>query len=352
MSNKSLKKKKSITYKESGVDVEAGYEFVKKIKKEVLKTKRPEIVSELGAFSAISKIPKNFKKPLLVTSTDGVGTKIEIAKQLRSYDSIGIDLVAMCVNDLITCGAEPLLFLDYFVTDNLNVKVAVEVVKGIADGCKLANCSLVGGETAEHPDSFPKGSFDLAGFALGIVEEKNLIKAKEANENDILIGLPSSGVHSNGFSLIRKIIKDKNISLSKKINGVGLGKRLLTPTTIYSSIIFKLLKKIKLTSIVNITGGGFFENIPRILKDNLMAEINLNRDDWPNSDLFAWIQSEANLSNQEMLSTFNCGIGMIISVKPEDIKVVLKTLKKENQQAKVIGKLKKKRRNNPPITFV
>ena len=338
MSNKSLKKKKSITYKESGVDVEAGYEFVKKIKKEVLKTKRPEIVSELGAFSAISKIPKNFKKPLLVTSTDGVGTKIEIAKQLRSYDGIGIDLVAMCVNDLITSGAEPLLFLDYFVTDNLNVKVAVEVVKGIADGCKLANCSLVGGETAEHPDSFPKGSFDLAGFALGIVEEKNLIKAKEANENDILIGLPSSGVHSNGFSLIRKIIKDKNISLSKKINGVGLGKRLLTPTTIYSSIIFKLLKKIKLTSIVNITGGGFIENIPRILKDNLMAEINLNRNDWPNSDLFAWIQSEANLSNQEMLSTFNCGIGMIISVKPEDIKVVLKTLKKENQQAKVIGK--------------
>ena len=352
MSKKSLKKKKSITYKESGVDVEAGYEFVKKIKKEVLKTKRPEIVSELGAFSAISKIPKNFKKPLLVTSTDGVGTKIEIAKQLRSYDGIGIDLVAMCVNDLITCGAEPLLFLDYFVTDNLNVKVAVEVVKGIADGCKLANCSLVGGETAEHPDSFPKGSFDLAGFALGIVEEKNLIKAKEANENDILIGLPSSGVHSNGFSLIRKIIKDKNISLSKKINGVGLGKRLLTPTTIYSSIIFKLLKKIKLTSIVNITGGGFIENIPRILKDNLMAEINLNRNDWPNSDLFAWIQSEANLSNQEMLSTFNCGIGMIISVKPEDIKVVLKTLKKEIQQAKVIGILKKKRRNNPPITFV
>ena len=352
MSNNSSKKKKSITYKESGVDVEAGYEFVKKIKKEVLKTKRPEIVSELGAFSAISRIPKNIKKPLLVTSTDGVGTKIEIAKQLRSYDSIGIDLVAMCVNDLITCGAEPLLFLDYFVTDNLNVEVAVEVVKGISDGCKIANCSLVGGETAEHPDSFPKESFDLAGFALGIVEEKNLIKAKEANEGDILIGLSSSGVHSNGFSLIRRIIKDKNISLSKKINGVALGKRLLTPTKIYSSIILKLLKKIKLTAIVNITGGGFFENIPRILKDNLMAEINLNRNDWPNNDLFTWIQSEANLSNQEMLSTFNCGIGLIISVKPEDIKVVLKTLKREKQQAKVIGKLKKKRRNNPSITFV
>ena len=206
MTSKPSQRKKTITYKKAGVDIEAGYELVEKIKPYVFKTNRPEILSKLGAFSAISRIPKKIKNPLLVTCTDGVGTKIEIAKQLQCFDTIGIDLVAMCVNDLITCGAEPLLFLDYFVTDKLDVEIATRVIKGIADGCEMANCSLVGGETAEHPDTFPKQSFDLAGFALGVVDEENLIGTEGAQIQDILIGLPSSGIHANGFSLVRTII--------------------------------------------------------------------------------------------------------------------------------------------------
>ncbi|MAS59187.1 MAG: phosphoribosylformylglycinamidine cyclo-ligase [Gammaproteobacteria bacterium] len=352
MTSKPSQRKKTITYKKAGVDIEAGYELVEKIKPYVFKTNRPEILSKLGAFSAISRIPKKIKNPLLVTCTDGVGTKIEIAKQLQCFDTIGIDLVAMCVNDLITCGAEPLLFLDYFVTDKLDIEIATRVIKGIADGCEMANCSLVGGETAEHPDTFPKQSFDLAGFALGVVDEENLIGTGGAQIQDILIGLPSSGIHANGFSLVRKILKAKNISLGKEMNGSTLGEKLLTPTRIYTKSILQLMEKVKISAIVNITGGGFFENIPRILQPDIKAEITFKFDDSQNQDLFNWIKSEAGISTEEMLSTFNCGIGMIISVKPQDAETALKALSFGNEEAKVIGTIKKKERNDSLLEFV
>ena len=352
MTSKPSQRKKTITYKKAGVDIEAGYELVEKIKPYVLKTNRPEILSKLGAFSAISRIPNKIKNPLLVTCTDGVGTKIEIAKQLQCFDTIGIDLVAMCVNDLITCGAEPLLFLDYFVTDKLDVEIATRVIKGIADGCEMANCSLVGGETAEHPDTFPKQSFDLAGFALGVVDEENLIGTGGAQIQDILIGLPSSGIHANGFSLVRKILKAKNISLGKEMDGSTLGEKLLTPTRIYTKSILQLMEKVKISSIVNITGGGFFENIPRILQPNIKAEITFKFGDSQNQDLFNWIKSEADISNEEMLTTFNCGIGMIISVNPQDVETALKALSFGNEEAKVIGTIKKKERNDSLLEFV
>ena len=352
MTSKPSQGKKTITYKKAGVDIEAGYELVEKIKPYVFKTNRPEILSKLGAFSAISRIPKKIKNPLLVTCTDGVGTKIEIAKQLQCFDTIGIDLVAMCVNDLITCGAEPLLFLDYFVTDKLDIEIATRVIKGIADGCEMANCSLVGGETAEHPDTFPKQSFDLAGFALGVVDEENLIGTGGAQIQDILIGLPSSGIHANGFSLVRKILKAKNISLGKEMNGSTLGEKLLTPTRIYTKSILQLMEKVKISAIVNITGGGFFENIPRILQPDIKAEITFKFDDSQNQDLFNWIKSEAGISTEEMLSTFNCGIGMIISVKPQDAETALKALSFGNEEAKVIGTIKKKERNDSLLEFV
>ena len=352
MTSKPSQRKKTITYKKAGVDIEAGYELVEKIKPYVFKTNRPEILSKLGAFSAISRIPKKIKNPLLVTCTDGVGTKIEIAKQLQCFDTIGIDLVAMCVNDLITCGAEPLLFLDYFVTDKLDIEIATRVIKGIADGCEMANCSLVGGETAEHPDTFPKQSFDLAGFALGVVDEENLIGTGGAQIQDILIGLPSSGIHANGFSLVRKILKAKNISLGKEMNGSTLGEKLLTPTRIYTKSILQLMEKVKISAIVNITGGGFFENIPRILQPDIKAEITFKFNDSQNQDLFNWIKSEAGISTEEMLSTFNCGIGMIISVKPQDAETALKALSFGNEEAKVIGTIKKKERNDSLLEFV
>jgi len=352
MTSKPSQRKKTITYKKAGVDIEAGYELVEKIKPYVFKTNRPEILSKLGAFSAISRIPKKIKNPLLVTCTDGVGTKIEIAKQLQCFDTIGIDLVAMCVNDLITCGAEPLLFLDYFVTDKLDIEIATRVIKGIADGCEMANCSLVGGETAEHPDTFPKQSFDLAGFALGVVDEENLIGTGGAQIQDILIGLPSSGIHANGFSLVRKILNAKNISLGKEMNGSTLGEKLLTPTRIYTKSILQLMEKVKISAIVNITGGGFFENIPRILQPDIKAEITFKFDDSQNQDLFNWIKSEAGISTEEMLSTFNCGIGMIISVKPQDAETALKALSFGNEEAKVIGTIKKKERNDSLLEFV
>ena len=352
MTSKPSQRKKTITYKKAGVDIEAGYELVEKIKPYVFKTNRPEILSKLGAFSAISRIPKKIKNPLLVTCTDGVGTKIEIAKQLQCFDTIGIDLVAMCVNDLITCGAEPLLFLDYFVTDKLDIEIATRVIKGIADGCEMANCSLVGGETAEHPDTFPKQSFDLAGFALGVVDEENLIGTGGAQIQDILIGLPSSGIHANGFSLVRKILKAKNISLGKEMNGSTLGEKLLTPTRIYTKSILQLMEKVKISAIVNITGGGFFENIPRILQPNIKAEITFKFGDSQNQDLFDWIKSEADISNEEMLTTFNCGIGMIISVNPQDVETALKALSFGNEEAQVIGTIKKKERNDSLLEFI
>jgi phosphoribosylformylglycinamidine cyclo-ligase len=256
----------------------------------------------------------------------------------------------MCVNDLIACGAEPLLFLDYYVTDKLKVETAGEVIKGIAEGCILSNCSLVGGETAEHPDSFPKDSFDLAGFAVGVVDEEKVIGSRGANDGDKLIGISSSGLHSNGFSLIRKILKERDINLSERLKDQELGDALLTPTKIYVKDILNLQTKITISAVAHITGGGFYENIPRILKKSSKAVIDFNFEDWPARNLYSWIQSNG-VTQEDMLHTFNCGIGMIVAVDPDEINIALKALNREDQFAKVIGSVQKKKEEELQIQF-
>ena len=345
-------KDSQLDYKKSGVDVEAGYELVKRIKPFVEKTKRPEILSGLGSFSAISRIPSHIQNPLLVTCTDGVGTKIEIAKAENKYENIGIDLVAMCVNDLVVCGAEPLLFLDYYVTDKLKVDTASKVIEGIAEGCLMANCSLVGGETAEHPGSFLDDSFDLAGFSLGVVDEKEMIGTDGPKNGDILIGVSSSGFHSNGFSLIRKVLKNYTISLDDNIEGERLGTILLKPTNIYVQEVLNLSKLLMISSIAHITGGGFFENIPRMLNKNQKVDITFNFSDWPAYKYFKWIQDTAKLSEENMLKTFNCGIGLIIAISPEDEEMALGSLNQSSFYAQTIGSVYEKRGNEPQLNFV
>ena len=346
------KKDFQLDYKKSGVDVDAGYELVKRIKPFVKNTKRPEILTGLGSFSAISRIPPNFKKPLLVTCTDGVGTKIEIAKTENKFETIGIDLVAMCVNDLVVCGAEPLLFLDYYVTDKLQVETASKVIEGIAKGCSMANCSLVGGETAEHPGSFRENSIDLAGFSLGVVDEEDLIGVEGAKNGDILIGISSSGFHSNGFSLIRKVLEDFDIPLDQNIEGESLGNVLLKPTNIYVQEVLSLKKLVNISSIAHITGGGFYENIPRMLNESQKANISFNLKDWPTFKYFKWIQDVAKISDENMLKTFNCGIGLVIAIAPEDEEMALGTLKQSNFFAKTIGSIEEAERNETILNFV
>ena len=345
-------KDSQLDYKKSGVDVDAGYELVKRIKPFVKKTKRPEILSGLGSFSAISRIPSHIKNPLLVTCTDGVGTKIEIAKAENRFENLGIDLVAMCVNDLIVCGAEPLLFLDYYVTDKLKVETASKVIEGIAQGCTIANCSLVGGETAEHPGSFPDNSFDLAGFSLGVVNEEEMIGMDGPKNGDVLIGVSSSGFHSNGFSLIRKVLEDYNVSLDEDIAGESLGTILLKPTNIYVQEVLNLSKLMKISSIAHITGGGFFENIPRMLNENQKVDIAFNFEDWPAYKHFRWIQDVAKISEENMLKTFNCGIGLVIAVSPENEEMALGTLNQSSFYAKTIGSINEIEGNEPNLNFV
>jgi|TARA_B100000902_G_scaffold398822_1_gene467059 phosphoribosylformylglycinamidine cyclo-ligase len=345
-------KDSQLDYKKSGVDVDAGYELVKRIKPFVKKTKRPEILSGLGSFSAISRIPSHIKNPLLVTCTDGVGTKIEIAKAENRFENLGIDLVAMCVNDLIVCGAEPLLFLDYYVTDKLKVETASKVIEGIAQGCTIANCSLVGGETAEHPGSFPDNSFDLAGFSLGVVNEEEMIGMDGPKNGDVLIGVSSSGFHSNGFSLIRKVLEDYNVSLDEDIEGESLGTILLKPTNIYVQEVLNLSKLMKISSIAHITGGGFFENIPRMLNENQKVDIAFNFEDWPAYKHFRWIQDVAKISEENMLKTFNCGIGLVIAVSPENEEMALGTLNQSSFYAKTIGSINEIEGNEPNLNFV
>ena len=340
-----------LSYKQSGVDVDAGYELVKKIKPFVEKTRRPEILSGLGSFSALTRIPKHIENPILVTCTDGVGTKIEIAKEMNNYSTIGIDLVAMCVNDLVVCGAEPLVFLDYYVTDKLDIETASKVIEGIAKGCEQANCSLVGGETAEHPGSFPDDSFDLAGFSMGVVDENSLIGQDGPKNDDVLIGIESSGFHSNGYSLLRKIITDYQLDLGSKIQKEEIGKIFLEPTNIYVSAILALKKILQINAISHITGGGFFENIPRMLNENQKAIINHNFSDWPAGHYFEWLMQLTNMPKENLLNTFNCGVGMVIAVSQSDEEDALGILN-QSYFAKTIGTVEERKMNEEEISFV
>ena len=332
-----MSKKNKISYKTSGVDIKKGDALINLIKPFAKKTNRQEIMEGIGGFSAITSIPKRYKDPLIVSATDGVGTKIEIAELMKNHTTIGEDLVAMCVNDLITCGAEPLFFLDYLVTEKINLLKAKEIIKGIAKGCEIANCSLIGGETAEHPNAFPKEKYDLAGFSVGVVEKKNILRKNKLKNGDLLISLKSSGLHSNGFSLIRELIKRKKLNLKTKMGSKNLGEILLHPTKIYVKEILELQKNINLKAIAHITGGGLIGNLKRIIPEKI--EINLFKNSLFNFNkkLFLLIQEASNLSDEEMLNTFNCGNGMVIVISENELEKTKKILIKLRIGYKIIG---------------
>jgi len=324
--------KNPFTYKKSGVDIDAADKFVKFISSISTKKRGKKKFSNIGGFGAISNIPNNIKKPKIVACTDGVGTKIEIANLIKKYDTIGIDLVAMSVNDLIVQGATPLFFLDYISINKIDLTKLKSIIKGIVKGCDLSNCDLVGGETAEMPGTYEKGKFDIAGFAVGIVDEKNILHKNKIKKNDLILAIPSSGLHSNGYSLVRNIIKRKKINIK---NNFFLKKELIKPTKIYVKEILSLINKNLINGCANITGGGLADNIKRIIPENFCAEINLAN--IRPLKIFKWLKSN-NISDNEMLRTFNCGVGFCLVINPKNLNKISKFFSK-NYQPYVIGKI-------------
>lgn len=337
----------SLSYKDAGVDIDAGNELVNRIKSVVKKTHRSEVRGGLGGFGALCSIPTKYKKPLLVSGTDGVGTKLRLAMDLAKHDTIGIDLVAMCVNDLIVLGAEPLFFLDYYATGKLDVDVATQVVTGIGAGCEQSGCALIGGETAEMPGMYHGGDYDLAGFCVGVVEEENVIDGSQVKQGDQIIALASSGPHSNGYSLIRKIIETANADTSAMLGDKAISEHLLAPTKIYVKSVLELLESISVKAISHITGGGFWENIPRVLPDNLSAVIDKSSWQWP--DIFTWLQHSGNVTEHEMFRTFNCGVGMILVVNQDDLAPAIEKLNALGETAWHIGSIETLQNEQPVI---
>lgn len=328
-----------LTYKEAGVDIDAGNAFVERIKTAVKSTHRTEVISDLGGFGGLFELAaQNYRQPVLVSSTDGAGTKLKLAQQLNKHDTIGIDLVAMCANDVIVQGAEPLFFLDYLATGKLDIATGAAVIGGIAKGCKQAGAALIGGETAEMPGMYRPGEYDLAGFCVGIADKENLISGANISAGDSVIGLHSSGVHANGFSLIHALLAQSRFSLKDALAGSSLGETLLTPTRIYVKILRDLLSQYRVHGLCHVTGGGITENLPRIMPDNLCAEIDLQS--WQRSAVFDWIQKHAQVAEEEMLRVFNCGIGMIAITDNRHIGGVLAVCKKHHVNAGVIGEIK------------
>ena len=328
-------------YKEAGVDIEAGNETVKRISKHVRKTHRKEVRNDLGGFGGLFALPiERYKRPILVSGTDGVGTKLKIAYEMNQHDTIGIDAVAMCVNDVVVYGAEPLFFLDYLATGKLDPEQAEAIVSGIVEGCLQANCSLIGGETAEMPGIYQKSEYDVAGFVVGVVEEEEMIDGSTIEAGDVVIGLGSNGLHSNGFSLVRYLLFEKNhYQLSDWIEELEgqLGTELLKPTRIYVQPILELVKKMKIHGMVHITGGGFLENIPRVLPKGLQANIQL--DSWKVPPIFSFLERLGELQKEELYRTFNMGIGFILVVKQTEKYEVLQLLEQLGEKAYVIGEI-------------
>ncbi|HBW82808.1 MAG TPA: phosphoribosylformylglycinamidine cyclo-ligase [Gammaproteobacteria bacterium] len=326
-----------LSYRNAGVDIDAGNALVGAIKSITKRTSRPEVLTELGGFGALCELPRNYQEPVLVAATDGVGTKLMLAQQLAKHDTIGIDLVAMCVNDLIVCGAEPLFFLDYYATGGLDISVAKQVVTGIGTGCELAGCALIGGETAEMPGMYKPKDYDLAGFAVGVVEKAGIIDQSSIQEGDVLIGIDSSGPHSNGYSLIRKVISRSGANLAKVFESSTLGEVLLAPTKIYVKQVAELKRIVEVSALAHITGGGILENLPRVLPQSLAARVDV--DAWSRPAIFKWLQDSGNIEEREMMRTFNCGIGMIAAVRSAEVQIALDSLNKDSQCAQVIGEV-------------
>ena len=325
-------KKKNFTYEKSGVNINAADAFVKFISSISSNNKGKKKFDNIGGFGSISNIPKHFKKPKIVACTDGVGTKIEIANTLKKYNTIGIDLVAMSVNDLIVQGAKPLLFLDYISINKIDLKKLKSILRGIVKGCKISNCELVGGETAEMPGTYEKDKFDIAGFAVGVVDEKKILDKKNIKKNDLVIAIPSSGIHSNGYSLVRHVLKEKKIILK---NNIFLKKELLKPTKIYVKEILNLIENNLINGCANITGGGLSDNIKRVIPNNLVANIDLNK--VRTKKIFKWLKNN-NINDKEMLKTFNCGVGFCIIINPKNLNRITKFFSKEFKPY-IIGKI-------------
>jgi phosphoribosylformylglycinamidine cyclo-ligase len=319
---------KTLSYRDAGVDIDAGDALVEAIKPFARRTLRPEVLAGIGGFGALVEVSKKYREPVLVAGTDGVGTKLKLAFALDRHDTIGIDLVAMSVNDILVQGAEPLFFLDYFVCERLDVRVATEVVKGIARGCEIAGCSLIGGETAEHPDAFPKNEYDLAGFAVGIVEKSRVIDGRSIRPGDSLLGLASSGAHSNGYSLVRRI-------LEREKPDAPLLDALMEPTRIYVKPVLALMESVPLKGLAHITGGGITGNVPRMLPEGTRAAIR--KGSWSRPKLFDWLQQKGNVAEDEMHRVFNCGIGMVIAVAPEHADRAMAELRAAGETVYLIG---------------
>ena len=350
MSQDSINKEKSVSYKDAGVDIKAGDKLISNIKPYAKATSRSEVMGGLGGFGSLFKLPKKYKNPVLVSGTDGVGTKLKLAFDLNSHNTIGQDLVAMCVNDILVQGAEPLFFLDYFACGKLEVDMATEVIKGISEACLLSGCALVGGETAEMPGMYTQGEYDLAGFCVGAVEGDKIIDGEDISEENIIIGLASSGPHSNGYSLIRKIIEKEKISLNHDFDGKTYADVLMAPTKIYVKSILNLIEKVKINGLAHITGGGIYENIPRILKENQKAHIK--KGSWKIPSIFNWLKEKANINDDELYKTFNCGIGMVLIADSKDQENIMEILKKTGETPYLIGKIVNKNSDDSQIEII
>ena len=341
--------KQSLSYKDAGVDIDAGNALVENIKGAVKRTTRPEVMGGLGGFGSVCQLPTGYKEPVLVAGTDGVGTKLRLAIDLAKHDTVGIDLVAMCVNDLIVQGAEPLFFLDYYATAKLDVAVASSVVEGIAEGCIQAGCALVGGETAEMPGMYHKGDYDIAGFCVGVAEKSRLIDGTNVAAGDQLIALGASGPHSNGFSLIRKVLEVNNTDSNELLEGKKIAEHLLEPTKIYVKSVLELLKNVDVHALSHITGGGFWENIPRVLPETAQAVIKGESWQWPS--IFNWLQEQGNITEHEMYRTFNCGVGMIIVVPADKVEQSIEVLTAHGENAWHIGAIADKAEGEEQVVF-
>ncbi|QPI31215.1 phosphoribosylformylglycinamidine cyclo-ligase [Serratia sp. CMO1] len=330
--------KTSLSYKDAGVDIDAGNALVDRIKGVVKQTRRPEVMGGLGGFGALGALPQKYREPVLVSGTDGVGTKLRLAMDLKRHDTIGIDLVAMCVNDLVVQGAEPLFFLDYYATGKLDVDTAASVITGIAEGCKQSGCALVGGETAEMPGMYHGEDYDVAGFCVGVVEKSEIIDGSKVQSGDALIALGASGPHSNGYSLVRKILEVSNTDpTATQLEGKPLADHLLAPTKIYVKSVLELIEKVDVHAIAHLTGGGFWENIPRVLPEGMQAVIDEASWQWP--AVFTWLQQAGNVSRHEMYRTFNCGVGMVIALPEAEVEAAIALLTAAGEKAWKIGKL-------------
>ncbi len=342
--------KPSLSYKDAGVDIDAGDALVQAIKPIAKATARPEVMASLGGFGALFELPiHKYKNPVLVSGTDGVGTKLRLAIDSEKHDQVGIDLVAMCVNDLIVQGAEPLFFLDYYATGKLDIHVAKSVINGIGEGCQQAGCALIGGETAEMPGMYPVGDYDLAGFCVGIVEKDQLIDGTKVQAGDKLIGIASSGPHSNGYSLIRKIIEVSGANLNQELAGQKLIDALMAPTKIYVKSLLELFKTIDVHALSHITGGGLIENLPRVMPEHTCAHIDSQA--WQRPVVFDWLQEQGNVDTIEMHRTFNCGIGMVVVVAADQADAALAKLTELGEQSWLIGEMMQSESTEPHVVL-